>query len=186
MNPITISKGRIFLVAVSEEQYPDKIVDLLKIVTNKYKKICYLCFNKPYADVVEDIKRIGLDMSKFFFIDVLTSHYTKPKPVKNCIFIDSPSNISAIGEAIKRAIIEEKCEEIFVDTISSLLMYQQNFYIIKFTHELKSGEISKIKNLKQSVLVTLKGDQSMADAYENLLKDLSMFVDEVIHLDSEK
>ena len=62
-------KGRMFLVAVDEKEYPGKIVDLLRVITNTYNKICYLCFNKPYADVVEELKTIGLDMNKFFFID---------------------------------------------------------------------------------------------------------------------
>jgi hypothetical protein len=175
--------GKMFLVAVDEEQYPDKIVDLLKIITNAYNKICYLCFSKPYSDVVEDIKRIGLDVSKFFFIDVLTSHYKKPTPVENCIFIESPTNIIKIGEAIKIAITEKKCEEIFIDTISSLLIYQQGFYIIKLAHDLKSGKIGKLKNLKQSVLVALKGSEMLTEGYEHLFKDLSMFADEVISYD---
>ena len=94
------------------------------------------------------------------------------------------SGIGLVNEpckAIKRAVAEEGCEEIFVDTISSLLIYHQGFFIIKFAHELRNGEVGRLKPLKESVLVALKGDPTLEKNYESLMMDLSMFADEVVH-----
>ena len=173
-------------MAIDEEQYPDKIVDLLRVVTNIHKKICYVCLNKPYADVLKDIKRIGLNVNKFFFIDVLTSHYKKPKNINNCIFIEPPPNIISVGDAIKKAVTEKGCDEIFIDTVSSLLIYNQGFHIIKLVHSMKNVSISKLKDLKQSVLISLKGYTMLKEDYESLFKDLSMFADKVISSDQGK
>jgi len=180
MDEINKEGDDLILVNLEEERYYDKLINLLRNITKDHKKVCYLCLNRPYNDVLIDIQKNSLDVNNFFFIDTLASYYKKQENLNNCIFIDSPRNIEEIKKTIKIVVNKEGCEGLFVDTISSLLLYNEGSFIIRLVHDLKSGIITESKNLKRSFLISLKRDDIPKEDYTNLLKDLSMFSDEVI------
>jgi archaellum biogenesis ATPase FlaH len=174
-----ISENKFVLVLLTEKQYENKLADIVRNVEKKHTKICYVCLSKPYTDVIDYLKDIGLDINKFFFIDVLTSHYKKPKEVDNCIFIEEPTKLIAIEVAINKAVTEKNCSIIVFDTISSLLMYEQSHDIVKFTHELtiekKHQDINKL-------FIILKENNLLSKYYESFVKDIEMFSDKKIDL----
>jgi hypothetical protein len=173
-----MKENRILLVVLEENRYPEEIVKLLKRIVDERKKIAYICLSKPYTDVIDDLKRNNIDSEKFFFIDVLSGNYKgKHNNSENCVFIDSPNKIDDLGNAIRNAIKEKGCDEIFIDTISSLLIYNEGFYVVKMVHDLKEKYLNSTKH---AVLVSLSDDSNVAEAQKSLMKDLSMFADLVI------
>ena len=108
----------------------------------------------------------------------MSSHYEKPKPKSNCIFLDSP-NLKSIKEAIAKAIEKENCSVLLFDTISALFIYQGSFNILRFTHSLMVEE--REENVKKVFIVLKKG---IVPEEENvkLIKDLEMFVDKTLDL----
>jgi archaellum biogenesis ATPase FlaH len=175
-----ISENKFVMVLLTEEQYKQKLINIVKNVEKNHTKICYVCLSRPYTDIMEHLKDIGLDVNKFFFIDVLSSHYKKPKEVHNCIFIEGPSKLIAIHVAIKRAITEKNCSVVIFDTISSLLMYEQTHDIVKFTHELTIEEKHQDVN---KIFIILKENSVLREYNKNLVEDIGMFVDKTIDLE---
>lgn len=113
----------------------------------------------------------GLNLDKYFFIDVLTSSVKTPPVVDNCEFVQSPSALTDISLALSKAIEEKGCDNILFDTISTLTIYENLSEIIKFSQSMITK--ARVNNVK-SVFIAMKEDS------EELIKDLTMFVDGVV------
>ena len=173
-----ITKNRFLLLLMDEEEYDRKLGKIIKSLEKTKTNICYVCFSVPYQHVVERLKEKGTDIKRFFFIDVLSSHYSKPKPQKNCIFISEPKDLDKIRKAILKTVIQKNCSIIIFDTISSLLVYQESYSILKFTHNLI---ISKEQENTKKIFIVLK-DKTLKEEGEMLIKDLSLFADKLLKI----
>jgi archaellum biogenesis ATPase FlaH len=174
-----ITNNQFLLILLQEDQYLKQLERIVKSVEKNRKKICYVCLSKPYTDVIETLKGRKINTSKFFFIDVLSSHYQTPKPVSNCIFVPAPSELEHIKVAIAKAVNERKCGVIIIDTISTLLMYEEGSSIVRFTHELT---IERKQEDVKKLFIVLKKDSIPEKENKELLKDLSMFADKIVDL----
>jgi hypothetical protein len=168
--------NRFLLILLSDEQYLNRLYNLVKSVKQSGSRICYVCVSKPCKDVLEDLRNNKLDTEFFFFIDVLSSHYSKQKPRKGCVFLDSPKNLDAIRSAIERAIEKNNCTVLLFDTLSSLLIYQESFPILKFAHSLT---VEKGENVIKLFLIT-KENPALEKENKELISDLSMFADRTL------
>ncbi len=136
--------------------------------------INYQAFMKP----VRRGNAHAQDTQPFFFIDVLSSHYGKPEPQKNCIFLESPKDLDAIRSAIEHAIERNKCTVLLFDTLSNLLVYQENFPILKFAHSLtleKGQDVIKL-------FLIMKDNPVLEKESKELISDLSMLADKTVDL----
>ena len=115
-----IVKNKFLLILMEENEYINKLEEIIKSVHKTNTNICYVCLSKPYTNIIEDLKGGGIDTTNFFFIDVMSSHYKEQEPVPNCTFIKEPHDLTAIRVAIKKAVDEKKCSVILFDTISTL------------------------------------------------------------------
>lgn len=172
-----IIKTKFLLVLLDESRYIDKLAEMFKSM-EKDNRICYLCLSKTYDDIVKDLRKKGINTKKFFFIDVLGSHYGKRKSTNECLFLQSPTELADIETAIKRAVKEKKCSVILFDTISAMLIYQETSSIVKFTHNLIT---SKEQENAKKIFIVLK-DDILKEDNEMLTKDLTMFADKTINL----
>jgi|GEM_PF-1497353 len=173
------SVNKFLLVLLSEEQYIKRLYDIVKSVEKSGTRICYVCVSRPYKDVVAELKRSGVYTKFFFFIDVLSSHYGKPEPRKDCVFLDSPKDLDAIRRTIEHAIEKNKCTVILFDTLSNLLVYQENFPILKFAHSLT---LEKGEDVMKLFLI-MKDNPVLERENRELISDLSMFADRTVELE---
>lgn len=169
-----ISNNKFVLVMLSEKEYDEKLLGIVSHLESH--QICYVCLSKPYRDVIEQFKRMNLDYGKFFFIDVLTSHYSNPSKTQNCIFLDNPSNLEQIQSSVNIAISKHNCSTVVFDTISSLLVYEHGYNMVKFTHNLAIHEESQKIN---KIFIVLK-DGDYAQESDSIVKDIQMFADKTI------
>ncbi|MBN2422328.1 hypothetical protein JXB41_03810 [Candidatus Woesearchaeota archaeon] len=138
-------------------------------------KICYVTLNKPYNTILMNIKSLNIDANKFFFVDAISATVQTPEGVDNCSFVSSPTVLTDLSLAFSEALSNKECDNAVFDTISTLVVYQDINSVIKFVHNL----ITKIRVLnKKSIFVALKEDS------EELIKDLNMFVDNVVEMNS--
>lgn len=175
-----MGKSQFLLLLLEEGMYMDKMVEIAKSMEKTEQKICYLCLSKPYIDVYNDLKNRSIYVEKFHFIDVLTSHYEKKESTSNCTFLDSPTNLNEIRSALSNVIKEKDCSVVVVDTISTMLIYQQSSDIVRFTHEFLTEERERNKIL----YLVLKDDTIPLEENDKLVKDLSMFADNTIDLEA--
>ncbi len=174
-----IANNKFLLILMEEREYLSKLEEIMKSAEKTKTRICYVCLNKPYDDVVKDLKNKGIKTADFFFIDVLTSHYREAASAANCIFLRSPNDLAAMRIAIKKAVDDKKCSVILFDTISTLLIYQQTSSVIKFTHNLLSDNV---KEDVKKLFILLKHDTVSAEESEKLGKDLGMFADKTLDM----
>lgn len=176
-----LTQNKFLLILLPVEKNSMKIVDILKCVEKTHSKICYVCLSKPYLDVKEELNQGKIDIERFFFIDVLTSHYKEPEVLDNCVFLEGPTNLTALMIAASKVVKEKACNAIVFDDISELLMFKEPHSIVRFTHDLL---LDKDQKECKKVFFTLKEDTFPEEEYERLIKDLSMFADKILDLDS--
>ena len=172
-----IERNRFLLVMLNEEEYEKKFSEMLKEVGKAGKRICYVCLSSTYEDAIATLKRKGVDTSRFFFIDTLSSHYNESFDTKNCAFVSSPAALDGLRDAIKEAVQKEKCSIIIFDTITSLLIYQETFSIVKFTNSIAGSK--EYENTKK-VFIVLKDMERVKKENLSLVKDISLFADKTI------
>jgi len=170
-----VSKNKLLLLILKESQYLAHLSKIIKLVNNSHSNICYACLSRPYKDLIEDIKKEDINFNRFFFIDILSSHYTKPSPVRNCIFIEEPIKLVNIQSAITDLVNKKKCNTIIIDTMPTLLDFESAFSITKFTHNLTTE-----KKDRNKIFIVLKESGLMREEINELTKDLGMFADKVI------
>lgn len=174
-----ITKNKFLLILLPENKYSMNLKNIIKGVDKKHKSICYVCLSRPYLDVKEEMNKENIDTKRFFFVDVLSSHYKTPPEAEDCIFIKEPINVSDLKVAITKGIKDKGCGVILMDPISELLLFEQNHSILRFTHELTREKGHE--NVKKLFLV-LKEAGVLGEESEKLVRDLEMLADKMIDL----
>ena len=170
------TSNKFLIILVDEKEYARNLDDIIRTIQQNKTRICYVCLSKPYTDVLKDLESMGMKRENFFFIDIMTSHYTKPIPQDDCIFLSSASNLDDIRQAVRKAVEEKNCSTILFDTISTLLIYQEKHSIVEFTHNLISEK--EQENTKKLFIVLKEGNKEE----DTLTDDLQMFADKKIDL----
>ena len=174
-----ITKKKFVLILLAEGNYEDKLAEIIRTIDGN-SRICYVCLSKPYQSILEYLKERKVNHEKFFFVDVMSSHYKKPKASTNCFFMEKSHDLSALKSAVKRVTNENNCRFVLFDNISSLFSYELPHNIIRFTHELNSEENGSDAN---KIFVVLKDSLLLSETFFlNVVKDLEMFTDKTIDL----
>jgi archaellum biogenesis ATPase FlaH len=170
-----VVENEFLLILLNESQYTDPLKEIIKTLEKTKTRICYVCLSKPYKDVINELKSAGVDTDKFFFIDVLSSHYKEHTTIENCIFLSAPVNLDLLWTSITKA-LKGGCNAIILDTVSSLLIYHDASEIVRFTHDILTEE----KKAKK-IFVVLK-EQPTPEDNRILVEDLDMFADKKIDM----
>jgi len=158
----------IAIIVMPKTDYSENIMKLVKIISKISNSICYVSANKPEKTLIKMLNENCIDPKKFLIIDCITETAERKKD-KN-IFVKSPANLTGVNLAIKEA-IDLGVDSIFIDAISTFMIYEQGVVVIKFAHNL----ITKLRELeKKCIFIVMKEDINRA-----LLDDLDMFVDVV-------
>ncbi len=174
-----VTHDKFLLILLNEAGYEKKLLEIIEQVERNKSNICYVCISTPYTYVINALKKKGSDTSRFFFIDVLSSHYRKPKDTEKCIFVSGPNALDEIKNSITKTIKEKNCSILMFDTITSLLIYQESYSIVKFTHEIicdREEEDTK------KLFIVLKDKNVIKGENLELAKDIGMFADKTIEL----
>ena len=161
------------LIIIPNKEYLKSIILLSKSLSIQYKKICYVSLNELHEALIKNLKDAGINTNNFFFVDAISrTSQSKIQKVPNAVFISSPNSLVELSLAISDALAKENPDVVLFDSISTLLIYEKGSTSTKFLHSL----IGKIKSSRSAAVFTaLEGDVN-ADA----VKDLGMFVDEVL------
>ena len=148
-----LPQNRIVLIVVEPKMYMKRNLSLLKILVNQNKfSGIYITVNRPFDSLIQIMKDDFIDTEKIFFIDCITkmapatskislTSRNKLERTKNCIFIPSPSGLTEIGLALSEALagIENpKNKFLYLDSLTTLLIYNDLETIVKFVHFLST------------------------------------------------
>jgi KaiC/GvpD/RAD55 family RecA-like ATPase len=160
----------IIILSLQSKEYREDQKASVHLAAGTFKKTCYITLNDPYESIVG--KASAEDIRKIFFIDCVTSTIKKPSPAKNVVFVSSPRSLTEISIALKKIIYGEKTDAVVFDSISALMVYEQQLPSLKFIHSL----VLTLREGKQKALLIILKE----DAKDELMKDLTMFVDRIV------
>ncbi len=165
--------NKTILYILNPENYFGKVIDIFKNEL-KGKDVVYATTNKPCGHITTLFKEAGI-ANKIFFIDCISRSVmgsrTEEEP-ENCIFIDSPQNITAISIAITKSVENLSGEKnLFVDSLSTMLMYNDANMIGRFSNFF----INKMRIAGvDTIILALESDID-----KDIIKKIEAFVDEV-------
>jgi len=167
-----IEAENITILLMPKINYSDRLMDILKLFSEHRQKICYVSANRPAKSLMKQFEAFSIDANKFKIIDCISDSVTQTdKRNASVYFIGSPKNLTELSIVLAKS-MQEGAENIFVDALSTFVIYQDSITVVRFTHNL----ISKLRSdEKNGIFVVLKDEISNV-----LLSDLSMFVDNVI------
>lgn len=170
-----LEENPIISFLVAEDKYNETNISILKILINEFKMPgVYITVNKPYKSVAGTLKNNGIDTSKIFFIDTVTKLAKGEEPrTENCLFMESPESLTdlsiALGEAVN-SIPGDKF--IFLDTLSTLLIYNEAGTVTKFAHFLTSR--MRAWSVKGIIISLIK------ETKPELQAELAQFCDKIV------
>ncbi|MBS3084004.1 hypothetical protein J4423_04325 [Candidatus Pacearchaeota archaeon] len=180
---ISKQKGKwIVLLEIPEEKYFEINVNTLKTLIGRGFSGLHISLNRPYQNLIELLKEQHIDVGKLSFIDGASSQADlKEKETEKCIYISKELKIDELIRAIYKSIpkIKNKNKFLFMDSITTLALYQPLSETLRFAEFLKrvlqNDEI-------EGVVVNVAKDL----AQKSFIKDIILKVDKVIEIDGGK
>ncbi len=175
-----ISRGKnLHLRLTTADRLKQDNIDIVKMMVDKGYQLIIITTNQPSEVLKKNYERVGIDLSRLYFIDAITSYAIgKNPPVEqNVRFVGGPSNLTDLGIAITGALNEfsDKRPCILFDSISTMLIYLPSATISKFIHNISNR--LRLINTPGIFLAVGKGLDPM------MISNLSTFMDDIIQSD---
>ena len=134
----------------------------------------YISLNKPYETIREELTSINLDANAIYCIDFVSKKTGKFLDSDKCFCLDDPSALTELSLMINTLSDEKKINFIVLDSLSTLLLYNDEKTVEKFVHEF----LNKARKSNISVVITSPKEKNEEDA----LAIVTQFCDKEIEL----
>jgi KaiC/GvpD/RAD55 family RecA-like ATPase len=172
-----IKKGDLVLFLADSESYESiNAMILKKLVNEGGMKGVYVTLNKPYSVVSEKLRRAGVRTERIMFADGITKSTKGREELSgNCLYFRDSHSLTSLSIIISDIVNMVEGEKfLFLDSLSTLLIYNSAGNVIKFSHFLTTR--MREWNLK-GILMSLK-----KDARKELIENIAQFCDSVVRL----
>lgn len=174
-----IGSSAIVVLIIPNEKYNQYIVDIAKELGTPYSAICYVSLNKLYNALSRSMDAHSINKNKFFVVDAITRSVTSnPPEFDNCFYVTSSSALTELSLSISSALATNAFQCLLFDSLSTLLIYNKSDVVTQFVHD-QMGKVMSANCI--AIFTCLEGDTK-----SDLIKNLGMFVDQIIHLGEEK
>lgn len=133
-----MKKPGIILAVASARDYNEANIDFLKfLIYSKNEPGVYLTFNKPFDTMKYILEQENIDPRMIIFIDAITlPSGGKAQDSERCLYLDDLRNLSDLAVIIDEAIdaIPFDNKFLFLDSLSTLLLYNNTGSVAKFVH----------------------------------------------------
>jgi tetratricopeptide (TPR) repeat protein len=136
----------VILISSKSESHGQVVSEALRsLVNERGMGGVYLSFTQPYDAITSTIKSMGTSTDDIYFIDCISRTAGKPphEKTENAVFVENPSSLEEVSMYLDRMLakVESKKKFLFLDSLSSLLIYNTDKTVKEFTHFL----INKIR-----------------------------------------
>lgn len=174
-----MDSNQLVLIVAPSRKIQEVDLFLLKHFLNTKKAFCvYVTVAKPYQTMLNILEKNKIKTDKIFFIDCITpvSAGGGMQRVGNCVFCQPQSltNISITLTAALQSLPKESERVLVLDTISTLMLYNEAGTVTRFVHSL-TGKMRQWG--VKSIILTLEEETD-----KKVLSQLSQFVDKVIEV----
>ncbi len=124
----------IVLALIDPVRYQDALVELVKYFTARTPRGIYVRLNKPFAVLSKMFDKAGVSTKSLFFVDAITNVPTPDEgPVATCL--GSGVGLSNLCIGISKAVSRFSEDKfLFLDSLSTLLIYNDSKAVAKFAH----------------------------------------------------
>ncbi len=173
--------GRITLIDTPQNFHLQVTLEILKVLTKE--RGCsgvYMSTLKGYPEMTKIFENNGVDVSKVYFVDVISKMYgLEPQSTPYCEFVSSPINIQSISNAIKNYLDKIKGKDRFVifDSLTTILLYNSLPRIVQFTTAIAEHLKAEHVNAILVMMTTAKGSTN-----DRLINQIKPMIDEFINV----
>ncbi len=161
----------VVLVVVDSYEYSKANVRILKELVDAGLEGVYVTVNLPYSSLKKRLLEEGVDVSRIFFIDMITRASGVPAgQEEDCIFISNPSGLTDLGIALSEVLPGK--DFLFLDSLSTLTISNEARTVERFSQFLTARV--RAYGVK-TVLLSLKRRED-----EEVIRTVSQFADAVI------
>ena len=173
--------GKIVLLDMPQQSHLQVITQVMNVlIKDEGSSGVYMTTMKGYPELSNIFTQNGLDLSKIYFVDVISKMYgLEPKETPNCEYISSPINIQSISNAITTFLGKIKGNKKFLvfDSLTTILLYNSLPRIVEFTTTL--SEYLKSQHV-EGILVMLSTAKGSTN--DKLLNALGAVIDDTISI----
>ncbi|MEK6983588.1 MAG: hypothetical protein AABX33_03365 [Nanoarchaeota archaeon] len=173
-----IAKNKIIVYLIPNKGYQNGLFNIVKSLAQRFNRILYVSVNRPAEILVEVVNEMGIDAQKFLFVDAVNKEVKGRSANSHFIYITSPKNFKEFEMELNKVLDNEKFECLIFDSLSTLLIYQDESTVTKFTHDITKRIIDGHSNCTLPCL--------LEDVNSALVKDIAMFVDKVVEVGEDK
>jgi hypothetical protein len=136
----------VVLISASSETHGRLVAAVLDIfVREKGMGGVYISVSQPYEVILSTMEATGIDSKDIYFIDCISkmAGQSGVQPSDKVVFIENPSGLEEVSMHVERLLSKVSREKkfVFLDSLSSLLIYNDDKSVMVFTHYL----INKIR-----------------------------------------
>ena len=170
-----LSENFIVTIVIDQHIFSQAHPAILEYLMKKLKlQGLYISLNKPYETIREELTNINLDADSIYCIDFVSKKTGKFSDSEKCFCLEDPSALTELSLMINTLSDEKKINFIVLDSLSTLLLYNDEKTVEKFAHEF----LNKARKSKISVIITSTKEKSEEDA----LAIVTQFCDKEIEL----
>ncbi len=165
---IEMEKNQILTFVIPNALYPSDSVSIIKAVSEVVPMCIFVTVNKPYFSITETLEKKGINTEGFYFIDA-SSEEGENGSGKNFEKVKSPADMTEIMLAVEKALQKKKFFGLVFDSVSTLLTYQSEDMVTRFTHSL----VNKLRKYDvKGIFLCTKEDMKTS-----MMKNLNMLAD---------
>lgn len=122
----------VVLLSVNPMVYQEGVMDAIKYFFERFGTGLYITLNKPSAVLQGIFERGGLTPGSLVYLDSITN--TAERRTESCQFLGRMRELTDLCIALAKMISEEKVKFVFVDSVSTLLIYNDPKSVARFCH----------------------------------------------------
>ncbi len=163
-----MEKNQILTFVIPNSLYPSDSVSIIKAVTEVVPKCIFVTVNKPHYSLTATLKKKGINTDGFYFIDASSEEGETGKG-ENYEKMKSPADMTEIMLAVEKVLEKKKHFGLIFDSVSTLLTYQPEEMVSRFTHSL----VNKLRKYDvKGIFLCTKEDMKTT-----MMKNLNMLAD---------
>src|SRR3989338_1691086 len=159
---------------IDQHIYSQANLALLQHLIEKLHQGLYVSLNKPYETLYKELRQINLDPNLVYCIDAVSKETGKFSNSERCFCLEDPTSLTELSALTTSLLNDRKIRFIILDSLSTLLLYNDIKEAEKFLHDL----LNKARKSNASVVVTSPKEKSK----EDLFAEITQFCDKEIEL----
>ena len=123
----------VVLLSVNPVVYQEGVMSAIKYFSERFGMGLYITLNKPYVVLQGTFEKGGLAPGNLVYLDSITN--TPERRTESCHYLGRMRELTDLCIALVKMMSEEKeIKFVFVDSVSTLLIYNDSKSVARFCH----------------------------------------------------